>query len=188
MKKKELLYVTILLLSSSIVFNSCSKDNDKNLVNVIEEEEKQPIEISWQTKAAMPSARYCGDAVVCNEKIYHIGGRSVSSIQKSNFEYDPATDTWVSKQGLPTNRFKLSTAVIDDKIYIIGGSVDGIMSSRVDVYYPETDTWEDSTAAMELPKPILFAGVVTINNTIFVSGGCDSKWNAYSSNYQGIIE
>lgn len=59
------------------------------------------------------------------------------------------------------------------------------MSSRVDVYYPETDTWGDAT---ELPKPILFAGVVTVNNTIYISGGCDSDWTAYTSNYKGIIE
>ena len=88
----KMLYITILLLSSSIVFNSCNNDNDKNPVNVIEEEEQQSIEISWQTKAEMPSSLYCGDAIVCNDRIYHIGGRSSRSIVKSTFEYDPLED------------------------------------------------------------------------------------------------
>lgn len=171
--KTKILYITIIFLSISMVINSCTKNNNTNPVSVIVDEETQSIEISWQTKAAMPDARYCGDAIVCNDMIYHIGGRSSISIERSNFEYDPILDSWNTKAVMQRATMKLALAAIGDNIYAIGG--DRFLSKN-EIYNTLSNTWTYG-ASMPTRRQHVDCGVV--NGKIYVIGGLLS-WDAFT--------
>lgn len=168
MKKSVLMYVAITLLSFSILNSSCKKE-----VQIIEEEEEivvvEPsIKILWEKKSDMPGERYGGDAVVCNDKIYHIGGRSVRGFEKSNFEYNPASDLWTTKASMGLETMNLALAAIGDNIYAIGGDP---FLSKNEIYNTLTDDWSIG-AHMPTPRQHVDCGVV--NGKIYVIGGLTS--------------
>lgn len=174
MKKRVLLYITLVLLSSSTVFNSCEK-NDNPIIEIeeIEEEVEPSIKISWQPKAEMPTGRYSGDAVVCNDKIYHIGGGPGSNMKNSNFKYDPIEDSWNTKAEMQIGTMNLALAAVGDNIYAIGGDP---FLSKNEIYNTITDTWTYG-ASMPTPRQHIDCGVV--NGKIYVIGGL-SSWEVYT--------
>jgi N-acetylneuraminic acid mutarotase len=176
MKKRVLLYITLVLLSSIIVFNSCEK-NDNPIIEIEEIEEIEEVEpsikISWQPKAEMPTGRYSGDAVVCNDKIYHIGGRSRQSVEKSNFEYDPILDLWSTKADMQKETMNLALAAIGDNIYAIGGD---LFLSTNEIYNTNTDTW---SYGAEMPTPRQHVDCGVVGGKIYVIGGLTS-WEEYT--------
>jgi hypothetical protein len=97
-----------------------------------------PATDSWETKAAMPTARYGIQAQVVNDKIYLIGGQRLLGYglgyERLNVTeiYDPVTDTWSTGSAMPILDDAV-TAVVDDKIYVFG--------SVTQIYDPKTDSW-----------------------------------------------
>jgi N-acetylneuraminic acid mutarotase len=106
-----------------------------------------PATNTWETKTAMPTARFELQANVANGKIYLIGGyvpelsafpNATSSL---NEVYDPATDSWTTKAPIPVATRDYPSAVVDNKIYVIGGLNSRPKSDLNQIYDPETDTW-----------------------------------------------
>jgi len=106
-----------------------------------------PATNTWETKTAMPTARFELQANVVNGKIYLIGGyvpelsafpNATSSL---NEVYDPATDSWTTKAPIPVATRDYPSAVVDNKIYVIGGLSSSPKSNLNQIYDPETDTW-----------------------------------------------
>ncbi|MEW6200906.1 MAG: kelch repeat-containing protein [bacterium] len=81
---------------------------------------------TWTQKASMPQARYSGDAVVINGKIYVFGGIGVNGLTGTDkiLIYDPATDTWESTYSCgQLLRFEHSVGTIGNTVYIAGGRI-----------------------------------------------------------------
>jgi N-acetylneuraminic acid mutarotase len=94
-----------------------------------------PATDTWETKAAMPTARIGLQANVVDDKIYLIGGYPNRTF---NEVYDPATDSWTTKAPMPTVASYYASAVFDNEIYVIGGYGSGNLNQ---IYDPETDKW-----------------------------------------------
>jgi len=183
MKKKVFLYLLMSLLSSSIVFSSCEKSKDVPDPDPIpnpdpdpdpdEDEDEATIKISWLSKAEMPNPRYGGDAVVCNDIIYHIGGRNSQSAQKSNYAYNTLQNIWTTKAEMQVATMNLALASVGTKIYAIGGDP---FLAKNESYNTTTNSWSYG-AAMPTPRQHIDCGVV--NGKIYVIGGLTS-WDDYT--------
>ena len=60
---------------------------------------------SWAYKQNMPTPRTQGSAVLCNDKIYVLGGwNKLDGRLKTVDAYDPVGNTWESKESMSTAR------------------------------------------------------------------------------------
>jgi hypothetical protein len=146
-------------------------------------------EDSWASKGPMHLARTGLGVAVVNDKIYAIGGCTISGFMPSidgsvvlgyrdledlgafvgkNEEYDPAADNWTTRASMPTPRILFATVVYQNKIYCIGGKTSSGLTGVNEVYNPATDTWE-TKAPMPTARGWLTAGVV--NGKIYLIGG-----------------
>jgi hypothetical protein len=149
----------------------------------------EAAENSWASKAPMHEARTGLGVAVVNDKIYAIGGCTISGFMPNidgsvvlgyrdledlgafvgkNEEYDPDADNWTTRASMPTPRILFATAVYQNKIYCIGGKTSSGLTGVNEVYDPATDTWE-TKAPMPTARGWLTAGVV--NGKIYLIGG-----------------
>ena len=137
---------------------------------------------SWETKAAMPSARKNAAAAAVNGKIYVIGGeydmdnRWLTVVE----EYDAETDTWATKASLPAGRRFHTAAAVGGKIYVFGGqnSSFGTVSTTYE-YDPVGDTW---TTKASMPTGRKYAGAAAVDGKIYVIGGQNSSGTPVAAN------
>jgi hypothetical protein len=142
---------------------------------------------SWTSKASMQVARGGLGITVANNKIYAIGGSTLSGLYPpdilggfigTNEEYDPTTDTWTFKKSMSTPRSSFAICSYQNKIFCIGGAVGVNIDSNThfssyvtsgvnEVYDTATDTWE-TKKPMPVAEMRLQASVV--NGKIYVIG------------------
>ena len=143
-------------------------------------------EDSWASKAPMHEARNNLGVAVVNNKIYAIGGDTLSGfwtfsmgfsgkptggVVGTNEEYDPATDTWTFKKPMPTPRTGFAIAAYKNKIYCIGGATshDIYVGAKVtginEVYDLTTDTWETKKP---MPTATWLVPTNVVNGKIYV--------------------
>jgi N-acetylneuraminic acid mutarotase len=128
-------------------------------------------ENSWETKAAMPTARSGFGEVVVNGNIYAIGGwnKNQTDFSDVNEMYNPATDSWTTKASMPTKRVSFATAVYQNKIYVFGGQIlvagHRVVVNVSEVYDPATDTWETIAPVPHLGED--FAANVVVGDKIY---------------------
>ena len=123
---------------------------------------------SWVAKANLHDARSGLGTAVANGKIYAIGGAGSQGFQKTNEEYDVATNTWTIKTPMPTPRSAFGIAVCQNRIYCIGGYVPGGPTSVNEVYDPTADTWENK---ISIPTASLNIQANVVNDKIYIIGG-----------------
>jgi N-acetylneuraminic acid mutarotase len=129
-----------------------------------------PAAGGWVERAAMPTARSGGGAVVIDGKIYVAGGRPPGG---SAFEvYDPATDRWERLPDLPTQRNHLAMAALGGRVIVVGGRFEpGAMAERTDaveIYDPATRQW---SRGAPLPAPRGGITGAVLGGCMFVFGG-----------------
>lgn len=126
---------------------------------------------SWESKAAMPTARSGFGIAVINGNIYAIGGynKDQTDFSAVNEKYDPATNTWVEKAPMPTHRVSFGIAVFEDKIYVFGGQILVAGHRQVinftEVYDPASDTWSTKATMPNLGED--FAANVVVGDKIY---------------------
>ena len=128
-------------------------------------EEFDPVAMSWTTKAPMPTARAIEHSVAVDSgKIYVIGGRTGGSpgsggVLSTNEAYDVGTNTWTPLASLPTAVSDAAALSIGGKIYVFGGiDAAGIQLDLVQIYDIATDSWS-AGAVMSTPRASLSAGM-----------------------------
>jgi hypothetical protein len=131
-------------------------------------EEYDPTTDKWTYKAPMPTPRMALATAVYQNKIYCIGGRSVSGDRNGGYTavnevYDPVTDTWETKAPMPSAAGWLVANVVDGKIYVLD------YSGTNYVYEPATDSW---TTKAPVPASAFdgYASAV-LDGKIYVIGG-----------------
>ncbi len=146
----------------------------------------------WELGKPLQEARQGVQVAAVNGKLYAVGGaydHRKDFMLSSSFErYDPDFGTWESLPDLPVLVLAPGVAVIEGKIFIIGGSaIKGESQEASDkVYVFDTNRNRWGTAS-PLPKGIQFPGVTAIGDRIYVIGGCDEKFTAFDSVYEGKI-
>ena len=127
-------------------------------------EEYDPSTDTWSFKTLMLTPRIVFAAVVYQNKVYCIGGKTNDGYTAVNEVYDPITETWEVKTSMPTARGWLTANVVDNKIYVINGNSN-------QVYDPATDSWATRTPS---PKDADFIGgcaSAVFDDKIIVIGG-----------------
>ena len=88
-----------------------------------------PATNSWQTAAALPTARGSIAAAVLNGKLYVIGGEATtasgSTVSNAVERYDPATNTWTVLDAMPYRAHGLGAVAVGNAIYVMGGFTGG---------------------------------------------------------------
>ncbi len=103
-----------------------------------------PASNSWQTMAALPTPRYSTATNVVDDKIYVIGGHTMTDLYITlniTEVYDPATNSWATKTPAPLPVSSYASAVIDNKIYVLETNPDADWERNIMVYDPATDMW-----------------------------------------------
>jgi len=140
---------------------------------------------TWQTKKAMPTARYGIQASEVDGKFYLIGGwihtESSSLIDKSaQVEiFDPLTDTWTTGSPIPTAVAGYASAVLDGKIYVISGVASGSTKTNLtQIYDPKTDKWSlGGSIPMSVSSAVAGATTgVKAAKAIYVIGGSNDAY------------
>jgi hypothetical protein len=124
----------------------------------------------WTQKAAMPTRRSAGAAVVHEGKIYIAGGRPPRGHDFA--AYDPRTDVWEKLPDLPSQRNHIAMELIDGKIHVVGGRLGGGFQSDKtaahEVFDPKTKTW---SVAAPMLKPRSGVNSVIAHGCMHVWGG-----------------
>jgi N-acetylneuraminic acid mutarotase len=140
---------------------------------------------TWQTKKAMPTARYGIQASEVDGKFYLIGGwiqSESSSIAEKSAQveiYDPVTDTWATGSPMPTAVAGYASAVVDGKIYIVSGVASGSAKTNLtQIYDPKTDKW---SLGAPIPMSVSYAAAIALTGAnvakaIYVIGGNNATY------------
>jgi N-acetylneuraminic acid mutarotase len=101
----------------------------------------------WQTGESMPRPRTGICAVVFDDRIYVLGGRTASGQIVDIVEcYDPFSDRWIA--GLPELRDERengAAVVLNNRIYALGGrDAEGELLNKVEYYNRTENKWEGS--------------------------------------------
>ncbi|XP_077291989.1 uncharacterized protein LOC143915297 isoform X2 [Arctopsyche grandis] len=141
---------------------------------------------------SMQKARANSKAVVCNKRIFVIGGvDSQAQPLYTMEEYDIEEDTWKTPVNINFKRYNYAVAVIESKIYIIGGDDEGGASKDVNVYCTVSNKFGELNA-MTVDRRDLTA--VPLNNCIYAIGGRDDtlvldaveKYNPCNNNWENV--
>ncbi|KAA3627513.1 MAG: T9SS C-terminal target domain-containing protein, partial [Bacteroidetes bacterium] len=124
---------------------------------------------TWTSKSNMVKPRFYHRAVLVEDKIYVLGGRSQAppaDLENTVEMYDPLTDTWTLMANMPSSRALHTAEVFDGKIYVFGGS--NLDNRDVEVYNPEINLWSVDS---QMPESRLWHGSGVIGESIFIFGG-----------------
>lgn len=158
-------------------------DEDAELQSVDEFECFDPSSGVWTSMPKLPQRRSSHDAVVIGDKLYVVGGWTLSGDSDGEwidemlvFDFADAEIGWQSMPNMPTERRALATSHWNGKLIAMGGmDEDHGISRDVDCFDPSTGEW---TKLAEFPGEGM-------------SGFGVSAWNVggklYASGSEGVV-
>ncbi|KAA3613163.1 MAG: T9SS C-terminal target domain-containing protein [Calditrichaeota bacterium] len=150
------------------VFGGKSLNN--NVLNSVEVYD--PSSDTWDSTIVDPfvNARYNTSAIVWENKIYLVGGRTNDEVEDNVEIYDPVQNKWEEAQELHEGREGHSVNIINDLIYTIGGQEENYhYVDDIEYYNDLKGEWEDAEFEMEYQRAAHFAEV--FNNDYYMFGG-----------------
>lgn len=155
---------------------------------------------TWESRAALPSARTEHGVAAIDHTLYAFGGYDGATLARLD-AYDPATDTWTTKAPMHHARRAFASAVIGGKLIVSGGMSFTDYNAvtyvnETESYDPTTNTWTDLapcpiTAASNAVWGNLFVGgsvangafqVLVFNSADSQAGGVNSKYTYDATN------
>jgi len=129
----------------------------------------------WKYVGMMPTTLIDLNAVVYNQFVYIIGGRTGVTTHHSLMRFDPRHQDWATLSRMPTPRFNFGACVVSGEIYVIGGQLyshSGPMINRlslrsVDIYSIEHDRWRSGPP---LPAAVYNVGATVLDGSLYVCG------------------
>ena len=125
------------------------------------------VAASWQSGAAMPTARSEMRVAVVDGIFYVPGGFG----GLTSFEaYDPANDSWTALAPVPEPAHHMMVTGHGGKVYVFGGGPDlsWQATASIFVYDPATDAW---TTAGAMPERRMSGEAVSLGDFIYIVGG-----------------
>lgn len=131
----------------------------------------------WKYIGMMPRTLIDLNAVVHNQFIYVLGGRTGVTTHHSLLRFDPRCLDWTTLSAMPTPRFNFGACVVSGEIYIIGGQlysssgpltmINRLSLSSVDIYSVEHNHWRSGPP---LPVAIYNVGATVLDGSLYVCG------------------
>lgn len=128
-----------------------------------------PISSRWEPQPDLPTPR-TGMAVTTYEnKIYAIGGDSLSGVTNVVEAYDPGTKLWSTLLEKPTAVAFASAEVIGGDIFVPGGiTSDGKPTDVLEVFTPAAGLWQ---VRSPLPQALSSYSMVAFEGRLYLFGG-----------------
>ena len=126
----------------------------------------------WREHSFMLSKRKRHQAVVCNGKIYAIGGtnemsRTLDSVEM--LDLSMGSLEWEEAGAMVSKRVSHGAVVINNTIYVVGGwDGQGVVKS-VEMMNPVTGEW---SVVSTFPRVRMKSGVAALDGKIYMVGGC----------------
>jgi len=126
----------------------------------------------WITRAPMRVARHSSAAVVVNQEIWILGGRSAKhGSRMTNVEiYDTRTNQWRRGPNLPVGRGGHSAVFLNGEIHVFGGEQfdPSVVLDRHDVFNTNTRHWRVEASP---PTPRHGTAACVVGSNAYVIGG-----------------
>lgn len=142
-------------------------------------------DLTEETSATLPEARYWGSTVQKENRIYYIGGASsggagfyMENVYSTAVNSQGNISSWNSLAPLPEKWALGSAAIVGNYIYYAGGfrGVDTISNK---IYYaqinPDGSIGNWTTSSITLPEPRFGFTMVSYNNNLIIVGGLSSN-------------
>ncbi|XP_066268168.1 kelch-like protein 24 [Branchiostoma lanceolatum] len=142
------------------------------------------MKMEWKELSPLPKKMRCHSTVMLKGVIYVLGGEIENALKQrtlSNrvYKYLPDFDRWFENLPMQIPRALAMATVLNDAIYIMGGFAELTQNwlsfsdpehvlSATEVFRPEENYW---SFGPHLPKETCAAGIVTLQNKIFILGG-----------------
>ncbi|XP_068128335.1 kelch-like protein 6 isoform X2 [Hyperolius riggenbachi] len=124
----------------------------------------------WTELPSMMSARDEHGFLSFKEKLYAVGGWNEDGILDSMECFDLSKHCWSELSKLPYPLHNFASAQLKGKLYIIGGETTREHHiKRLLIYDIASDMWSLIPNKMN----VRYGGAVTMDNKVFVIGGCD---------------
>lgn len=125
------------------------------------------IDLWWEAKQPMPTARFGHAAAVENGLVYCVGGYAGSRLTL-NEVYDPAGDSWTVKAPMDSMRNGCAGAAVAGRVYVAGGYNGVRRLNFVEEYDPAANTWR-GLAPMRYERTVPVAA--GLGDRLYVCGG-----------------
>lgn len=93
---------------------------------------------TWRDLAAMPASRHHGMAAVVGDRLFVIGGYSISGFDPTSTLWELVDGEWVDRAPIPVPVGAAAAVEHDGFVYVVGGTPDGALFR----YDAGADTWE----------------------------------------------
>ncbi|CAD6215628.1 GSCOCG00000440001-RA-CDS [Cotesia congregata] len=131
-----------------------------------------PASRKWFTEPAMLTPRKNFGLVVCDGKIFAVGGEDNNGVTLRSVEaFDPAKKIWKKMQPMNIARVGLAATTFENLIWVAGGisnSITDPLLKEVECYDPCKKSW---TKIESLPSARCYACLCVISDNLFLVGG-----------------
>uniref|UniRef100_A0A8C5DET7 Kelch like family member 10 n=1 Tax=Gouania willdenowi TaxID=441366 RepID=A0A8C5DET7_GOUWI len=159
-------FVSVTVLKGYIYAMGGFRDDGTSLRTA---ERYQPNINQWTFIASMNEERIYASCTTLNNKIYICGGCSNRVLNTAEY-YNPDTNQWTLITPMGTHRCGLGVV---GYIYAMGGYRDDGTSLRTaERYQPNTNQW---TFIASMNEERIYASCTTLNNKIYICGGCSNR-------------
>lgn len=139
--------------------------------------------LSWSTRASAPLARFEGQGLVVNNKLYLFGGFYNSSLLTTTRAdvYSIASNSWSRIAGVPERLTHAAQVVDGNTIYLVGGYVGnnpGLSTNHVWKYSISNNSW---SAGPALPSDRGGGAAVVLGRNLHFFGGATRRTTSKSS-------
>jgi DNA-binding CsgD family transcriptional regulator len=123
---------------------------------------------AWKVLPALPKP-VAGHAVVAQgNRIFVLGGRTLSGLNAEMWVYDIAGGRWTQAPAMSTSRSQLAAAVLNNRIYAVGG-FDGQREYNTCEYFDVAANRWNACAPMTIPRGGL--GLAQVGAALYAVGG-----------------
>jgi hypothetical protein len=135
---------------------------------------------AWKVLPALPKPM-AGHAVVAhNNRVYVLGGRTLSGLSSEMWVFDVASGRWSTAPAMPTPRSQLAATVMNNRIYAIGGFDGQREYNTCEFFDIATNRW-NGCAPMTIPRGGL--GLAQVGAALYAIGGGINGFVGFNEQY-----
>lgn len=146
----------------------------------------------WKYVGMMPTTLIDLSAVVYNQFIYVLGGRTGVNTHHALLRFDPQRLDWTTLAAMPTPRFSFGACLVSGEVYVIGGLlythagpvVSRLALSSVDIYSIEHDHWRSGPP---LPVAVYNVGATVLDGSLYVCGVLERRSISFRSCRRNVV-
>ena len=141
----------------------------------------------WSTGAALPDGRDHLRAVVWEDRIWALGGRSGDPSRRVDI-YDPQRDAWTRGPALPEPMSAMAVGWLEGALHVVGGEdpdLTGGVSNKHFALRSATGRWR---SAQRPVLPVHGGGFGVVSNRLYIAGGASRQGALSTISWTGVTQ